>query len=246
MSQLLRLMSRLQREIDAGENPDLPLLGEIGDYLAGFPDACHHPKEDLIYRRLGERSADLGEIGADLEYEHERLGRMTRRYVEALDETREKGTPPKGLTATIDDLVRTYRRHMQMEETHLFPMAIRVLRKPDWDDINSTLFEERDPLADVRSSKFERLRDEIAELAAEHDERRRLLAAGDDLDIATLTSCEQLNEHFESRGLEVRLEPLGSDGYRLTDHGDVVLELPACNESRAAWCAYCYVKGAYS
>ncbi|MBT8078219.1 MAG: hypothetical protein KJO31_06560 [Gammaproteobacteria bacterium] len=52
MTKLLDLMDHLFKQIQDGHAPDFRLLHDIGGYLSGYPDQVHHPKEDLIYRRL--------------------------------------------------------------------------------------------------------------------------------------------------------------------------------------------------
>jgi hemerythrin-like domain-containing protein len=246
MGRLLRLIEKLGREISAGQSPDYLLLNEISDYLRGYPDQCHHPKEDLIYRKLGERDPDLHELGGDLEYEHARLTKLTNRFGELLTSAQDDDdAPPDAFITTMDELIRVYWRHMAMEEEHLFPLAIKKLRRADWDEINSTVFEHGDPLTDEASSRYEQVRSEIAELAKEHDERIRLLAGRIDLDqdLASLQSLAQLNELFRSHNYAFRLQKTDQGSYRLIENEKVLLDLPPCNEGRAVWCAYCFIKG---
>jgi hemerythrin-like domain-containing protein len=246
MGRLLRLMQKLWREISAGQSPDYLLLNEISDYLRGYPDQCHHPKEDLIYRKLGDRDPDLQELGGDLEYEHARLTKLTNRFGELLTTAQDdEDVSLDAFITTMDELIRVYRRHMAMEEEHLFPLAIKKLRRADWDEINSAVFEHGDPLTDEASSRYEQIRSEIAELAEEHDERNRLLAGGVllDQDLASLHSLDQLNELLGSHNYALRLCETRAGGFHLVENENVLLELPPCDEARAAWCAYCYIKG---
>lgn len=246
MGRLLRLMEKLWREISGGEPPDYPLLNEISDYLRGYPDQCHHPKEDLIYRKLGDRDPDLQELGGDLEYEHARLTKLTNRFGELLTAAQDdENVSLDAFTTTLDELVKMYWRHMALEEKHLFPLAIKKLRRDDWDEINSAVFEQGDPLSDAASSRYQQIRSEIAALAQEHDERNRLLAGKIDLDqdLASLQSLEQLNELLRSHNYAFRLHEMGDSGFRLVENDNVLLDIPPCDETRAVWCAYCYIKG---
>jgi hemerythrin-like domain-containing protein len=246
MGRLLRLMEKLWREISEGQPPDYPLLNEISDYLRGFPDKCHHPKEDLIYRKLGERDPDLQELGSDLEYEHARLTKLTNRFGELLTSAQDDvDVSLDAFITTLDELVRMYWRHMTMEEEHLFPLAIKKLRSADWNEINSAVFEQADPLTDAASTRYQQIRDEIAELEVEHDERIRLLAGRIELDqdLASLQSLDQLNELLHSHNYAFRLCETGDSTFQLIENEKVLLEIPPCNEARAVWCAYCYIKG---
>jgi hemerythrin-like domain-containing protein len=244
MSRLLRLMDKLGQEMRDGQDPDFPLLGEIGDYLDGFPDQCHHPKEDLIYNRLAELDPGLRELGSDLEYEHNRLGNLTGRFRDSLS-TVQQGGPVDKLASSLADLVKTYRRHMEMEERHLFPMAIRKLRGDDWAEINDALFDESDPLGDESSARFQNLREEISKHAKEHDERKRLLAGqgGLDVDLDSLQTMRQLNELLALNNYDMTIKEAANGGFELLEQDTTLLEIPPCSEARAVWCAYCYIKG---
>ncbi len=124
MARLLRVMENLLCEISDGSSPDFPLLNEISDYLRGYPDQCHHPKEDLIYRKLGDRDPDLRELGGDLEYEHARLTKLSNRFGELLTQAQsETDASLVTFIATLDELVRINRRHMAMEEEQSFSLG---------------------------------------------------------------------------------------------------------------------------
>ena len=244
MGRMLRLMTKLSREIAAGQSPDFAVLNDISDYLRGFPDEFHHPKEDAIFRKLGEREPELSDLCTDLEFEHGRLARLTTQFGELLDDLQEEAdVSSETFVTAINSLTLTYRRHMAMEEKHLFPLAIKKLRRNDWDEIHGAIFEEHDPLSDASSSRYRKLRDEISRLADEHDERIRLLGNLQfDMDLESLQTLDQLNDFFAESNCEYRLSKTRKGGYLLNDNNELVLELPPCNETRAVWCACCYVK----
>jgi len=53
---LARLLDVVERRLGAIEGEgeaDPGLLALAHEHLAGYPDACHHPMEDLVYRSLG-------------------------------------------------------------------------------------------------------------------------------------------------------------------------------------------------
>lgn len=244
MGRMLRLMTRLSREITAGQPPDFVVLNDISDYLSGFPDECHHPKEDIIFRKLGERDPGLADICTDLEFEHGRLARLTHQFGDLLGEM-EGGSnaSPDSFVTAINSLTLTYRRHMALEEKHLFPLAIKKLRSEDWDEIHGVIFEKDDPLSDTSSSRFQLLREEISQLANEHKERVRLLGSlGFEMDLESLRTLDQLNTCFEKSNCDFQLSKARNGGYRLTEADEVVLEIPPCSETRAVWSAACFVR----
>jgi hemerythrin-like domain-containing protein len=62
---IARVLKALEHQLaifDHGEQPDYDVLVAAAEYFTGFPDRCHHPKEDLIFRNLkkAKRSKSLG------------------------------------------------------------------------------------------------------------------------------------------------------------------------------------------
>ena len=58
LSKLLGLIENQVAAADAGMPMDEQLLSLASEYFYDYPDRCHHPKEDLVYRRLGERDPE--------------------------------------------------------------------------------------------------------------------------------------------------------------------------------------------
>lgn len=66
---IAKLLNALEHQLaifDTAETPDYDVLVGIGDYFIGFPGRCHHPKEDLIFRKLRARDPEAAEIVGDL------------------------------------------------------------------------------------------------------------------------------------------------------------------------------------
>ena len=146
-----KLLQALEHQLaifDSAQQPDYDVLSAIADYFVGFPDRCHHPKEDLIYRKMQEREPALRERLIDLEAEHGRIS--------ALEVSR----------GAFEQLGRHFlseqRRHMQAEEVHFFPLAKETLTKEDWRAIEAQILQEEDPLFDREAGEeFAVLRDNI-------------------------------------------------------------------------------------
>lgn len=136
------------------DRPDYDVLVGIADYFTGFPDRCHHPKEDLIFKTLQERDPVAAQPIGDLEAEHERIAAATRRFQEAvgnilLDAEISRGAVIKLAHAFIED----ERRHMSLEEEKFFPTALKVLTAEDWAAIEGRLMYEDDPLFGAQVAK---------------------------------------------------------------------------------------------
>ncbi len=167
LAKLLVLMRRLANELDDGRFPDIELLQEIGEYLSGYPELCHHPKEDLIFQRLQEIHPEILMPELDLPSEHRQLSGLIESYVLSL---RDYGGNATGnaLAGTMRELVDSYEHHMLMEEQLFFPISISKLASDDWAAIGYAVSEQDDPLFDEASTKYARLRDKIFRSASKH------------------------------------------------------------------------------
>ena len=212
------------------------------DYLSDYPDKCHHPKEDLVYWKLHSRHPVLAESLSVLVEEHERLARMTEGLRRTLGELQrdDAGTNDR-FSERVREFLDFYRHHMAMEEEHFCPAALQSLSRNDWAEIDFTVFDQSDPLLDRSTEdRFARLRDEITRLgdaqktsAARREEAARL---------GRLQSIADFNEAMQQTGESVRLIRSPEGGYELERKGNALVHIPECSETRAAWCAYFYLK----
>lgn len=167
---LLRALERQLAIFDAAEQPDYDVLAAIADYFAGFPDCCHHPKEDLVYRKLCERDPTLAGKMANVEAEHAEISALARRFREAVQNVlKEAEIPREAFHDVARRFVSDQRRHMQMEEEHLFPHAEQTLTPDDWAAIDRQAVHEVDPLFGGDDQKFATLRDDILRWQAEDE-----------------------------------------------------------------------------
>ena len=128
MTVVLNLLDGLIEEMDAGKNPDFELFDEIMRYMTVYPDAVHHPKEDIVYEQLREARPDLTEDLDHVPDDHSdiaHLGSLLRDEVEAVIAgaavRREK---------MIEDAaayVKRLRNHILWEEEDLFRRIDKML-----------------------------------------------------------------------------------------------------------------------
>ena len=141
---LHNLANALQREVWP---PDFDLLYFILDYAESFPATFHHPKEeDYLFKAVRLRSPDSGPI----------LDELCNDHAEALDlisELRDSletyvGRPAAG--GWFHDAARNYarheREHMRREERTVLPLALQVLSKEDWVEIDAAFNRNEHPL----------------------------------------------------------------------------------------------------
>lgn len=167
LSRLLDLLDRELAVFAGGERPDYDLIGAVVDYCLDYPDAVHHPKEDLIYQLLKSRDAELARLVGDLEEEHRQIGAMTRDVAEAMRQVLAEELVDR---QSVHDLTRSfvgrYRHHMALEEDRVFPAAVKVLSAGDWAAIDARLEHRDDPLfGDAVVDRFRALRENIEGLA---------------------------------------------------------------------------------
>jgi hemerythrin-like domain-containing protein len=177
-----RLLLVLERELGVfarGERPDYEVVHAVIAYFQVYPDACHHPLEDMVFERLKVRdstaAAKIGDLAADHRRGAERLRRVAQ-AVESVLADREL------LRQTVNDVIRDFiekeRRHMAMEERDFFPAAVKSLQPQDWAEIAARWTDQRDPLfSDLAEERFEVVRSHILQLEQEAEAERSANAA---------------------------------------------------------------------
>ncbi len=175
-SKMTRLLDILDREIkrfNAGGLPDYDLVTSILGYCLNYPELYHHPKEDLLYRKLRARDRKAAEEIGDLEDEHAVLTGMTRQFAATVRNVLADAELPHGWVAQLDwdvgmaqEFVDFNRRHIEMEETGLFPAAVRSLTLTDWIEINAAVADNVDALAGAQAwGHYQALHAEILRFA---------------------------------------------------------------------------------
>lgn len=172
-----KLLLVLERELGVfarGGRPDYEVIHAVIAYFQVYPDAHHHPLEDLIFEKLKMRdpkaAAQMGDLAADHRRGAERLRRVAQ-AVESVLADREL------LRQTINDIICDFieqeRRHMAMEERAFFPAAIKALEAEDWAEIVSISASRKKPvLNQATEQRFEVVRSHILQLEQEAEAER--------------------------------------------------------------------------
>lgn len=145
-----RLLDVLEHRIDmfavAGD-PDFDIVRGTADYFLEYPQLCHHPKEDVIFRRLKERCPHDVAALPNLESEHREVNQRAGRLHETITALLEETDIARDLVVdTARIFIEAERRHMTMEEDQFFPLAEDRLTAEDWSQIANDLNEAHDPL----------------------------------------------------------------------------------------------------
>jgi hemerythrin-like domain-containing protein len=182
---IAKVLGALEHQLaifDKGEQPDYDVLAAIADYFVGFPDRCHHPKEDLVYAKMRGRDAILAGAMTALDAEHDKIATLARRFQEAVRNVMQEVEVSR---SAFDEVARHFleeqRHHMRMEEEHFFPLALQVLTADDWKEIETAISEEQDPVFRAETSKnFAALRDNIFKWESEDEVMEESFQSDDD------------------------------------------------------------------
>lgn len=171
---IARLLDILERQLaifQRGERPDYDVLSAIADYFTGFPDRCHHPKEDLILRRLRDKYPAAAEAVGDLEGEHDRIGTLALDFRQAVHNVMDgMEMPRESFQAVLRHFIDDQHQHMQMEQERFFPIAQQHLTPEDWAELEAAASDEADPVFGSQvAAEFESLRKAIMGWQAEDD-----------------------------------------------------------------------------
>lgn len=168
ISKLLNILERHLAIFKADGPPDYELIKEVVDYFMSYPDACHHPKEDLIYEKLRERDPQAAAAG-NLPEQHVKLAGRTKLFSEMVNAVlREAQVSRADFEQAARDFLEYQRTHMLMEEKHFLPAAQRSLTESDWAEIVARISEPDDPVfGEAVESRFELLRQQILDWEAD-------------------------------------------------------------------------------
>lgn len=169
LGRLLALVQEQAQRLREGEAQDLELLSLVFEYFVDYPELCHHPKEDLVFRRLQMKDSEMADAVGDLLLDHEALGELTAETAARVaDAAANGGFDALDLSLRLQTFVHEYRRHLNVEDDHFFPTVSRVLNTEDWDLIDFTMFDHQDPLYDTNTEqRFQSLRKRIWEATQE-------------------------------------------------------------------------------
>lgn len=163
---MVRLLGVLERQIarfEAGAAPDYEIVESLVDYFIDFPDACHHPKEDLVFAKLRLRDPRAVARIGDLHAEHEELAELTLRFADGFDGMLEDpALPGDWFRHSAHQFADFLRRHIRIEEDVLFPAAERALEPFDWTEIDAAFALSGHSFSDdPAKQRFDALYDEV-------------------------------------------------------------------------------------
>jgi len=167
---VLQCLDGVISDVERGNlQPDFALFHLILDYIDGFLDSYHHPREDqFLFRALRERDPESAELLETLENQHQEGYRLLAGLRELLVNYERSQSPSDG--KAFFDAFRVYHRlewnHMRSEEMEVLPRAREHLKEADWAAIDKAFSDHEDPMfGDAPEARFARLLHRIAEMA---------------------------------------------------------------------------------
>ncbi len=152
-------MLYLVRQMRYGEEPSFDALNAMVDYLHGFTERVHHPKEDeYLFRSVQARNAAASTLIDRLKAEHRAGADKLRRIEQALAMFREQGNAQlAAFSGAIADYAALQWAHAHAEENELIPLAETFLPAADWDTIDAAFVAHTDPLGAEYQALFRRI-----------------------------------------------------------------------------------------
>jgi len=166
IERLLRVVEQELTVFDQGERPDYEVFAAVIEFFKNYPDACHHPKEDIIYKKFKARDPDRAATIADLEAEHREGAVRLRRVAQVIDSVlNDQELLRESVHRIVSDFVENERKHIALEDEVIFPAIVDTLRAEDWADIALTLADRYGPPSEADfEEQFSTLRRNILEL----------------------------------------------------------------------------------
>ena len=133
LAAILHAVRFMLKEVTAGKlAPDLKLFQAMVHYLDAYAEKRHHPKEDLLFTYLEQRTDEGREALAQLALQHaaapERIAVLQRAVSEYAADPAKFGEFARAFEAYAE----FYRGHMMLEEGVVMPLIRRHLTAEDW------------------------------------------------------------------------------------------------------------------
>lgn len=252
LDKLLQVIEREVIELEQGRECDRKLLNQVVEYWRTYPDQCHHPKEELILRKMTKRHVPGAERLCHLvSKDHDELLELSEHVAHVLDAAQDQGINPADGTV-LQRFVDRNRRHMMLEEQLFFPVAVEQLDADAWDEIEFDLLDRDDPVFNRSvEARYHMILDAILAINTTRKKRskrertRELLSRGATTWLEGVNTVEDFNDIIGTGvfggGSQLRAVP--AEGYVLEQGSMPVTKIPQCDEKQAVWCAYFYLLG---
>ncbi len=150
-----RLLDAFESQLSAlrgNGDPDYDLMLDIMDYLTGYSDSVHHPREDVIFAKVAQCDPSAAQAVEELAGQHQKMaddGRLLRSRLQSIVNGAVESRD--AIESGGREYVDTLRRHMEKEYREVFPVARKVLTAADWEQVDAERGAlQADPLTEER------------------------------------------------------------------------------------------------
>lgn len=164
MALLYSCLEDMADQLGRGEDVDVSRLHDIMRYVSHYPDLFHHPREEVLFRRLRRVSPRFADAINHATREHKELRALADR-IDMLVQTLEADQvlDRRQLVQQLREFIALGRRHMGREEAELFRPALAQLDAETWEHViedYAALSPEMDGNRDMQES-YARLYEEV-------------------------------------------------------------------------------------
>lgn len=133
LAAILHAVRFMLKEVSAGKlAPDLKLFQAMVHYLDAYAEKRHHPKEDLLFKYLEQRTEEGREALAQLAIQHAAAPERIALLQQAVSEYAADPAKFAEFAHAFEVYAEFYRGHMMLEEGTVMPLIRRHLTADDW------------------------------------------------------------------------------------------------------------------
>jgi len=159
----LNLLEMQFLDLCRSKTPDYSMMFSIVVYIQEYPEQTHHPLEDAVFSIFINRGGEEARIARALIKDHTELEVITQKLRASLELLEIGDASEKdNLMHKLSIFLSRQRKHLYAEEMRIYPLINRVVKKQDWEKIESVVPRMDDPVFGERTrSDYERLHYEI-------------------------------------------------------------------------------------
>lgn len=138
LAAILHAVRFMLKEVAAGKlAPDVPLFKAMVHYLEAYAEQRHHPKEDLVFKVLAQRTGEGAEALAELGRQHAAAPQRIAVLQKALADYVADPARFAGFAEAFYTYADFYREHMMLEEDIVLPLVRKYLTAEDWTSVDA-------------------------------------------------------------------------------------------------------------
>ncbi|TNF33688.1 MAG: hypothetical protein EP312_08580 [Gammaproteobacteria bacterium] len=159
MARIFEAFKEQMALLSEGMPADYNLMYDVMHYISHFPESIHHPREEIVFRKLMEREPDMKDVIEKIFIEHETQVQKGRNVLKLLTEIRREETDElrEQLRVRCDDYLAFHGRHSALEEGKILPRVAEALTDEDWVSIARDMIPAQNPLDNIRGGRYKAL-----------------------------------------------------------------------------------------